>query len=182
MKVNSEIFSYLKIGVAIWCCLIMQQVTMKFDRVYLEGKISGEMYSNYAAALQLVDNWYAICILFVQAIAPIFIFKFIDIINIKRKLPFCVFATLAVTCTGALFTTVLADMIIHILYGEKLVNAYSYLRTFVWLTPILAIDQLLSMVIIRMNHYMGISNIVIGLAVVYSFNIIYSTRCIGAVQ
>ncbi|EEQ8874431.1 O45 family O-antigen flippase, partial [Escherichia coli] len=137
---------------------------------------------------------------------PIFIFKFIDIINIKRKLPFCVFATLAVTCTGALFTTVLADMIIHILYGEKLVNAYSYLRTFVWLTPILAIDQLLSMVIIRMNqlnklaikwliafclvvavvpaiyHYMGISNIVIGLAVVYSFNIIYSTRCIGAVQ
>ncbi|EJL4307474.1 O45 family O-antigen flippase, partial [Escherichia coli] len=206
VKVNSEIFSYLKIGVAIWCCLIMQQVTMKFDRVYLEGKISGEMYSNYAAALQLVDNWYAICILFVQAIAPIFIFKFIDIINIKRKLPFCVFATLAVTCTGALFTTVLADMIIHILYGEKLVNAYSYLRTFVWLTPILAIDQLLSMVIIRMNqlnklaikwliafclvvavvpaiyHYMGISNIVIGLAVVYSFNIIYSTRCIGAVQ
>ncbi|MBE4971703.1 O-antigen flippase, partial [Enterobacter cloacae complex sp. P11RS] len=31
-------------------------------------------------------------------------------------------------------------------------------------------------------HYMGVSNIVIGLAVVYAFNIIYSTRCISAVQ
>lgn len=206
VKVDSEIFSYFKIGVAVWFCLIMQQVTMKFDRVYLEGKISGETYSNYAAALQLVDNWYAICILFVQAIAPIFIFKFIDITTIKRKLPFCIFATLSVTCAGALFTTVLADMIIHVLYGAKLVYAYSYLKTFVWLTPILAIDQLLSMVLIRMKqlkklaikwliafclvvaivpaifHYMGVSNIVIGLAVVYAFNIIYSTRCISAVQ
>ncbi len=177
---------------------------MKFDRVYLEGKISGETYSNYAAALQLVDNWYAICILFVQAIAPIFIFKFIDITTIKIKLPFCIFATLSVTCAGALFTTILADMIIHVLYGAKLVYAYSYLKTFVWLTPILAIDQLLSMVLIRMKqlkklaikwliafclvvaivpaifHYMG--SIVIGLAVVYAFNIIYSTRCISAVQ
>lgn len=206
IKPDREIYSCLKIGVAVWFCLIMQQITMKFDRVYLEGKISGETYSNYAAALQLVDNWYAICILFVQAIAPIFIFKYIDIATIKKKLPFCIFATLAVTCTGALATTVLADLIIHILYGTKLVNAYSYLRTFVWLTPILAIDQLLSMVLIRSKqlkmlaikwliafglvisivpsifHYLGISDIVFGLAVVYAFNIIYSMRCISAVR
>ena len=89
------------------------------------------MYSNYAAALQLVDNWYAICILFVQGNCTNFIFKFIDIINIKRNCLLCFRYTYTVTCTGALFTTVLADMIIHILYGEKLVNAYSYLRTFV---------------------------------------------------
>lgn len=206
IKPDAEIYSYLKIGVAVWFCLIMQQITMKFDRVYLEGKISGETYSNYAAALQLVDNWYAICILFVQAIAPIFIFKYIDIPTIKKKLPFCIVATLGVTCAGALATTVLADLIIHILYGSKLVNAYSYLRTFVWLTPILAIDQLLSMVLIRSRqlkmlaikwliafvlviaivptifHYMGISDIVFGLAVVYAFNIIYSMRCISAVR
>lgn len=206
IKPDAEIYSYLKIGVAVWFCLIMQQVTMKFDRVYLEGKISGETYSNYAAALQLVDNWYAICILFVQAIAPIFIFKYIDIATIKKKLPFCIFATLAVTCAGALATTILADLIIHILYGSKLANAYSYLRTFIWLTPILAIDQLLSMVLIRLKrlkmlaikwviafglviaivpsifHYMGVSDIFIGLSVVYAFNIIYSMRCISAVR
>ncbi|MGP3592559.1 O45 family O-antigen flippase [Vagococcus sp. WN89Y] len=202
VKVDSSIFELLKLGLAVWFCLCMQQLTMKFDRVFLEGKITGEMYSNYTAALQLVDNWYAICILFVQAIAPIFIFKYSNIREIKENLKFCIFATLVVTSIGALASTLFADLIINVFYGSKLLHSSGYLSLFIWLTPVLAIDQVLSMVLIRTKqlkklilkwlcsflyvlifipviyHFYGVRNIFWSLFIIYGVNILFSVRCI----
>lgn len=202
VKVDSDIFEYIKLGIAVWFCLCMQQLTMKFDRVFLEGRITGEIYSNYTAALQLVDNWYAICILFVQALAPIFIFKYSGVKEIKSSLRFCILATLAVTGAGALTSYLLADFIIHLFYGNKLLHSSSYLSLFIWLTPVLAIDQLLSMILIRINqlkklalkwlfaflcvlifipiiyYFYGVKNIFWGLFIIYGMNILFSTRCI----
>jgi len=198
VKINQEIYTLLKLGFIVWCCLVMQQLTMKFDRIYLDGKVSGEFYSNYASALQLVDNWYAICILFVQAIAPVFIFKYVRIEDIKTKLKFCILSTLFITCFGALLTSVLSNYIIEIFYGDKLLLAGKYLAHFIWLTPFLATDQLLSLILIRINRtisiaikwaiafiltivlvptsysFLGVNGILMSLMMIYTFNIVFS--------
>ncbi|MGV8925490.1 MAG: O-antigen flippase [Ewingella sp.] len=198
VKINSEIIFLLKSGLIVWFCLVMQQLTMKFDRIYLDGRVSGEFYSNYASALQLVDNWYAICILFIQAIAPVFIFKYVKIKDIKQKLPFCVFSTLGMTCAGALFTTILSNEFISLFYGGKLLFAGTYLAHFIWLTPLLATDQLLSLVLIRIKKtsriaikwliaflltillvplaylFLGVNGILFALMLIYTFNILFS--------
>ncbi|MGY2799769.1 polysaccharide transporter, PST family [Ewingella americana] len=198
VKVNNEIKTLFKAGLIVWFCLVMQQLTMKFDRIYLDGRVSGEFYSNYASALQLVDNWYSICILFVQAIAPVFIFRYVKIDDIKRKLPFCIFSTLGMTCAGALFTTIFSNEFISLFYGGKLLFSGGYLAHFIWLTPILATDQLLSLVLIRIQktqriaikwliafvltiiliplayYVLGVNGILFALLSIYTFNVLFS--------
>lgn len=164
----------LKSGVVVWAVLLLQQFWIKYDRYYLPGIMSREMYAYYGTAMQLMENFYAMALLALQIIAPKFLlgFKAHRRIGFRRLMGYLVLSSGVV----ALLVSIWAENLVTLLYGPKLFESAEYLRRVIWIMPFLVVDYALNMICIGAGciRYLLVKNIIVSLIVMISIMLIFT--------
>jgi PST family polysaccharide transporter len=136
-------------GTVFWLGLICMSVFMKLDRLMLERHISFSDLGRYSAAQQLNENWIALALMLAQTIAPAFIYRVHDAMQLKRNVVRLFAMTAVLMIGGALVLDLLAAFIISHVFGPAYTESIDIFRWAVWLSVPAGIEAIGNLVVLK---------------------------------
>lgn len=136
-------------GTVFWLGLICMSVFMKLDRLMLERHISFADLGVYSAAQQLNENWIALALMLAQTIAPAFVYKVSDALQLKRNIMRLFAMTAVLMICGAIILDLLAAFIISHVFGPAYAASIDIFRWAVWLSLPAGIEAIGNLVVLK---------------------------------
>jgi PST family polysaccharide transporter len=124
-------------------------VFMKLDRLMLERHISFANLGVYSAAQQLNENWIALALMLAQTIAPAFVYKVSDALQLKRNIMRLFAMTAVLMICGAIILDLLAAFIISHVFGPAYTASIDIFRWAVWLSLPAGIEAIGNLVVLK---------------------------------
>lgn len=140
--------SFFKDGVKFWFGLVCMNAFLKFDRVFMEGKLSAEQFGNYAAAFSAFEQFTALATMLLAVMGPMYIYRTKPGHLMKNSmLMLALFGSLGVV--GALILYLMAFFLITTLYGPAFVDAVLIFKKIIIVAPLVFMDVALASLIIK---------------------------------
>jgi polysaccharide transporter, PST family len=136
-------------GTVFWLGLICMSVFMKLDRLMLERHISFSDLGRYSAAQQLNENWIALALMLSQTIAPAFVYRIHDVVQLRRNIVRLLAMTAVLMIAGALVLDLLAAFIISHVFGPAYTESIDIFRWAVWLSVPAGIEAIGNLVVLK---------------------------------
>ena len=150
IKFDFRIFKIIyKEGMLYWPPLILMLVFSKADRLLVKNIVDPYNAGLYMAAMQVIDGVISIGIIIATSAAPIFVYRYNKINEIKKgvtKLTLSMFF-IGITLCGIGFT--LSYKIIQIIYGETFIEATTIMQTGFFIVALSFIEASLNIYVIK---------------------------------
>ncbi|WP_153099866.1 lipopolysaccharide biosynthesis protein [Paraburkholderia hayleyella] len=136
-------------GSVFWLGLICMYLFLKLDRLMLERTISFADLGRYSAAQQLNENWITLALMLAQTLAPAFVYRVHDALQLRRNIVRLTVLTAGVMSAGALVLDLLAGVIIHHVFGPDYAGASEIFRWAVWLSVPAGIEAIGNLAVLK---------------------------------
>jgi len=149
----------------------------KLDRLMLERHISFADLGRYSAAQQLNENWITLALMLAQTIAPAFVYRVHDAVQLKRNVGRLIAMTAALMIGGAIVLDLLAGFIISRVFGPAYTDSISIFRWAVWLSVPAGIEAIGNLVVLKYQaKFVLLAKWLLALAVAFVVNLIAIPR------
>lgn len=149
-SLNQELLKALaKKGFFIWFILLLQQIWLKFDRYYFQNRFDEIYYANYSSSMQLVENFYYLLLILIQIISPILLLRRN---STKKGIFLSIFMGFVSAILLAVGVMMYSDVIINLIYGDKLQLSGEILSRMIWIVPFLVVNQIINLALIGKGH------------------------------
>ena len=160
-------------GTVFWLGLICMYLFLKLDRLMLERHISFADLGRYSAAQQLNENWITLALMLAQTIAPAFVYRVHDAVQLKRNVGRLIAMTAALMIGGAFLLDLLAGFIISRVFGPAYTESISIFRWAVWLSVPAGIEAIGNLVVLKYQaKFVLLAKWLLALAVAFAVNLI----------
>jgi len=164
-------------GTVFWLGLICMYLFLKLDRLMLERHISFADLGRYSAAQQLNENWITLALMLAQTIAPAFVYRVHDAVQLKRNVGRLIAMTAALMIGGAIVLDLLAGFIISRVFGPAYTDSISIFRWAVWLSVPAGIEAIGNLVVLKYQaKFVLLAKWLLALAVAFVVNLIAIPR------
>jgi polysaccharide transporter, PST family len=164
-------------GTVFWLGLICMYLFLKLDRLMLERHISFADLGRYSAAQQLNENWITLALMLAQTIAPAFVYRVHDAVQLKRNVGRLIAMTAALMIGGAIVLDLLAAFIISRVFGPAYTDSISIFRWAVWLSVPAGIEAIGNLVVLKYQaKFVLLAKWLLALAVAFVVNLIAIPR------
>ncbi|CAH2773437.1 MAG: Membrane protein involved in the export of O-antigen and teichoic acid [uncultured Caballeronia sp.] len=164
-------------GTVFWLGLICMYLFLKLDRLILERHISFADLGRYSAAQQLNENWITLALMLAQTIAPAFVYRVHDAVQLKRNLGHLIAMTAVLMIGGAIVLDLLAGVIISRVFGPAYTESISIFRWAVWLSVPVGIEAIGNLVVLKYQaKFVLLAKWLLALAVAFVVNLIAIPR------
>ena len=164
-------------GTVFWLGLICMYLFLKLDRLMLERHISFADLGRYSAAQQLNENWITLALMLAQTIAPAFVYRVHDAVQLKRNVGRLIAMTAALMIGGAIVLDLLAGFIISRVFGPAYTESISIFRWAVWLSVPAGIEAIGNLVVLKYQaKFVLLAKWLLALAVAFVVNLIAIPR------
>ncbi|CAH2779138.1 MAG: Membrane protein involved in the export of O-antigen and teichoic acid [Candidatus Burkholderia crenata] len=164
-------------GTVFWLGLICMYLFLKLDRLMLERHISFADLGRYSAAQQLNENWITLALMLAQTIAPAFVYRVHDAVQLKRNLGRLIAMTAVLMIGGAIVLDLLAGVIISRVFGPAYTESISIFRWAVWLSVPAGIEAIGNLVVLKYQaKFVLLAKWLLALAVALVVNLIAIPR------
>jgi PST family polysaccharide transporter len=164
-------------GTVFWLGLICMYLFLKLDRLMLERHISFADLGRYSAAQQLNENWITLALMLAQTIAPAFVYRVHDAVQLKRNVGRLIAMTAALMIGGAIVLDLLAGLIISRVFGPAYTDSISIFRWAVWLSVPAGIEAIGNLVVLKYQaKFVLLAKWLLALAVAFVVNLIAIPR------
>ena len=136
-------------GSVFWLGLICMYGFMKIDRLMLQHYVSFAELGRYAAAQQLNENWTTLALMLAQTVAPAFIYRISDTVQLRRNLWRLLLLTGVVMSVGALIIGIFSSWVIHLVFGPGFETAAVFLRYAAWLSVPAGLEAVCNLVVLK---------------------------------
>ena len=164
-------------GTVFWLGLICMYLFLKMDRLMLERHISFADLGRYSAAQQLNENWITLALMLAQTIAPAFVYRVHDAVQLKRNVGRLIAMTAARMIGGAIVLDLLAGFIISRVFGPAYTDSIGIFRWAVWLSVPAGIEAIGNLVVLKYQaKFVLLAKWLLALAVAFVVNLIAIPR------
>jgi len=164
-------------GTVFWIGLVCMYLFLKLDRLMLERTISFADLGRYSAAQQLNENWITLALMLAQTIAPAFVYRVQETVQLRRNLVRLFAMTAALMIAGAFVLDALAGFIISRVFGPAYAGAIGIFRWAVWLSVPAGIEAIGNLVVLKYQaKFVLLAKWVLALAVAFAANLIAIPR------
>ncbi len=164
-------------GTVFWLGLICMYLFLKLDRLMLERHISFADLGRYSAAQQLNENWITLALMLAQTIAPAFVYRVQDALQLKRNIGRLIAMTAALMIGGAIVLDLLAGVIISRVFGPAYTESIGIFRWAVWLSVPAGIEAIGNLVVLKYQaKFVLLAKWLLALAVAFVVNLIAIPR------
>jgi PST family polysaccharide transporter len=164
-------------GTVFWLGLICMYLFLKLDRLMLERHISFADLGRYSAAQQLNENWITLALMLAQTIAPAFVYRVHDAVQLKRNVGRLIAMTAALMIGGAIVLDLLAGFIISRVFGPAYTDSIGIFRWAVWLSVPAGIEAIGNLVVLKYQaKFVLLAKWLLALAVAFVVNLIAIPR------
>jgi polysaccharide transporter, PST family len=145
---KSLMYEIFNDGVKFWFGLICMNAFLKFDRIYMESKLSSSDFGHYAAAFSAFEQFTALATMLLAVLGPILVYRAAsDKILKNSMLMLLVFTALGMM--GAAVLYMISPLLISILYGDEYIESVPIFDQLVLFSPLVFMDVALSSIIIK---------------------------------
>lgn len=141
----AELLSLVRAGLPVWWGLLLYALFLKADRLLLPHRMDPQAFGVYGAAAQLVETAVGMVILVTNTLMPRLIYH-LEGGRLDRTTAAGLLGTIVVACAA---TSLMAPLIIRVLFGAGFLEAGSILAVGIWLAVLAAIDTMLTGSLIR---------------------------------
>lgn len=145
----AELKSLVRAGLPVWWGLLLYALFLKADRLLLPHRIDPQAFGVYGAAAQLVETAVGMVVLVTNTLMPRLIYHREDG-RLDRTTAFGLLGAIVVACAA---TSLMAPLIVRLLFGENFSGAAPILAFGIWLAVLAAIDTLLTGILIRQRVF-----------------------------
>ncbi|MDE1182970.1 oligosaccharide flippase family protein [Paraburkholderia sp.] len=164
-------------GTVFWLGLIGMYLFLKLDRLMLERAISFADLGRYSAAQQLNENWITLALMLAQTIAPAFVYRVQDAVQLRRNIWRLTALTALLMIGGAAVLDVLAGFIIRRVFGAGYEGAIDIFRWAVWLSVPAGIEAIGNLIVLKYQaKFVLLTKWLLALAVAFAVNLIAIPR------
>ena len=177
-RVDRSLFRHFATaGTVFWIGLICMYLFLKLDRLMLERTISFADLGRYSAAQQLNENWITLALMLAQTIAPAFVYRVQDPVQLKRNMWRLTGMTAVLMIGGALVLDLLAGFIIRRVFGPAYEGAIDIFRWAVWLSVPAGIEAIGNLIVLKYQaKFVLLSKWLLALAVAFVVNLLAIPR------
>lgn len=145
---KSLMYEIFNDGVKFWFGLICMNAFLKFDRIYMESKLSSSDFGHYAAAFSAFEQFTALATMLLAVLGPILVYRAASDKMLKNSmLMLFLFTTLGMM--GAAVLYMISPLLISILYGDEYIESVPIFDQLVLFSPLVFMDVALSSIIIK---------------------------------
>ncbi|SIT50201.1 Membrane protein involved in the export of O-antigen and teichoic acid [Paraburkholderia piptadeniae] len=164
-------------GAVFWLGLICMYLFLKLDRLMLERAISFADLGRYSAAQQLNENWITLALMLAQTLAPAFVYRIQDLVQLRRNMWRLTAMTAVLMIAGACVLDLLAGFIIRRVFGPNFEEAVDIFRWAVWLSVPAGIEAIGNLVVLKYQaKFVLLSKWLLALAVACVVNLLAIAR------
>lgn len=167
----------LRGGMLFWVSFMTMMAVRRIDQLILQPVVSAEAFSAYAATMQILDNYAAAATIIAAGVAPVYVYAKTDAEVARRHVGWLALLLGAVGLAGAAMIAAGADLIVHLLYGERFGAAIGLLRMAAFATALVFVDIALTLLPVYLRKPQWIAAKWLGtLAVVLAFDLVAIPR------
>ena len=164
-------------GTVFWLGLICMYLFLKLDRLMLERAISFADLGRYSAAQQLNENWITLALMLAQTIAPAFVYRVNEAVQLRRNIARLIAMTAALMIGGAIVLDLLAAFIISPVFGPSYTGAINIVRWAVWLSVPAGIEAIGNLIVLKYQaKFVLLTKWLLALAIAFVVNLIAIPR------
>ena len=164
-------------GTVFWLGLICMYLFLKLDRLMLERHISFAALGRYSAAQQLNENWITLALMLAQTIAPAFVYRVHDAVQLKRNVGRLIAMTATLMIGGAIVLDLLAGFIISHVFGPAYSESISIFRWAVWLSVPAGIEAIANLIVLKYQaKFVLLAKWMLALTVAFVVNLVAIPR------
>ncbi|WP_429080400.1 oligosaccharide flippase family protein [Aeromonas bivalvium] len=145
---KSLMYEIFNDGVKFWFGLICMNAFLKFDRIYMESKLSSSDFGHYAAAFSAFEQFTALATMLLAVLGPILVYRAASDKILKNSM-LMLFLFTALGIMGAAVLYMISPLLISILYGDEYIESVPIFVQLVIFSPLVFMDVALSSIIIK---------------------------------
>jgi polysaccharide transporter, PST family len=158
-------------GAVFWVGLVCMYLFLKLDRLMLERAISFADLGRYSAAQQINENWIALALMLAQTIAPAFIYRVQERVQLMRNVVRLMLLAAVLMTAGALVLDALGSIIITRVFGPNFAGAIPIFRWCVWLSVPAGVEAIGNLVLLKYQaKFVLLTKWLLALAVAFIVN------------
>lgn len=132
-----------------WLALLLTLLSVRIDRLILAWLTDETSYGLYTAAGQISDNWYFVGMILSGTVGAGYIYNASTTLRAIRNTFSATVLVLALVLLGAVIVTLLAPLVIFVIFGDHFFGAASILGYSIFSLALLPVNMVVSLPLVR---------------------------------